>query len=53
MSGLSLPSRQWSCATLENGVVACAQLAGISLAPDELSDPVKASWSTSWAWGAC
>ena len=44
MSNLSLPSRAWSCQSLNEGVLMCAQIAGISLGPDELNNPLQAAW---------
>ena len=39
----SFPSRTWSCGTLAEGVAACAQIAGISLRPEDADqDPLKA-----------
>ena len=32
----SLPSRSWSCSTLQEGVQACAQIAGLKLKQDDV-----------------
>lgn len=42
----SFPSRAWTCGSLADGVAACAEIAGISLGPDEANDPVKAWYLT-------
>ena len=33
----SLPSRAWSCETLNEGIVACANLAGLQLKPQDIA----------------
>ena len=38
----SLPSRAWSCNTLEEGVAACARIAGVHLEPDQMKDAMQA-----------
>ena len=34
----SMPSRSWSCSTLEQGVTACAQMAGLQLKSSDASE---------------
>ena len=38
----SMPSRAWSCTTLDKGVEMCAKLAGISLDTSMSKNPVQA-----------
>ena len=38
----SLPSRAWSCSTLQQGVAKCAEMAGVTLNPHDMADAMKA-----------
>ena len=38
----SMPSRAWSCSTLQQGVAKCAEMAGVALQPNDMADALKA-----------
>ena len=46
----SFPSRAWTCGSLADGVAACAEIAGISLGPDDANDPCEGLVSNMLMW---
>lgn len=49
----SLPSQAWSCKTLQDGVAACARIAGLSLEAEDMTDAVQVSWPWGWKGQSC
>ena len=38
----SMPSRAWSCASLQQGVAKCAEMAGVALDTNDMANALKA-----------